>query len=97
MYQHTPTHIQMYPNFIQPSERYPNAPKHRKHTQAHQHKPKHKEISPGTEIIPYTGTYTQIHQHMSGQKYAPKHPNPIFQHTPRPDKSIRGHRNMNKP
>ena len=93
MYQHTPTHIQMYPIFIQTSERYPNASKHRKHTQAHQNKSKYKEMSPGTEIIPYTDRNTQIHQHMSRHRNTPEPPKPVFKYPPVPNKYTRETRN----
>ena len=105
MYASTLEHIQMYTQTPTLIQIYANLYNHRKCIQMHPNIaniPKHIKTNPNTrkysraQIIPYTGTYTQIHQHMSGHKYAPTHPNPIFKHTPRPDKSIGGHRNMDK-
>ena len=93
MYQQTPTQIQMYPNLSNHRKCIQLHPNSRKHTQANQNKSKYEEILPGTELFPYTDRNTQIHQHMPGQRYAPKHPNPIFEHTPTPDKCTRGRRN----
>ena len=99
MYPNVPRHrkyIKMYSTIPKCIQTYPNISNISGYTQAPQNKSKYKEISPGTEIIPYTDTCAQIHQPMSGHKYTTNHQNPTFEHTPTPDKSIRDPRNLNK-
>ena len=99
IYIYVPTYTDTYPNVstfcptigkvsecIQTSQTYPSTPKQiqtQGNISGHRNNSIHRYIY-------------QIHQHMPGQKYAPKHPNLIFKHTPTPDKYTRGHINLNK-